>query len=99
MDLVQCKRSLIILIDALIFVFFLFRDLELPAGAKEKDKQNNFDLQGYQIKIAQKEQTRPERLVRIGAIQNAIPKPTTTPVQEQVGSSSSTHLQCEKVDS
>ncbi|CAF1315442.1 unnamed protein product [Adineta ricciae] len=58
-------------------------DLELPASAKEAAKQNNFDLQGYQIKIGQKEQTRPERLVRIGAIQNAIPKPTTTPVQEQ----------------
>jgi hypothetical protein len=64
--------------------FFLLSDLELPTSAKETAKKNNFDLQGYQIKVAQKEQTRSPRLVRIGAIQNAIQKPTTASVQEQV---------------
>ncbi|CAF0719783.1 unnamed protein product [Adineta steineri] len=58
-------------------------DLELPAKAKETAKKNNFDLQGYEIKVGQKEQSRPSRLVRIGAIQNAIQKPTTASVQEQ----------------
>jgi len=56
----------------------------LPSNAKETAKKNNFDLQGYQIKVGQKEQTRPARLVRIGAIQNAIQKPTTASVEEQV---------------
>ncbi|UJR30936.1 hypothetical protein I4U23_018448 [Adineta vaga] len=58
-------------------------DLELPSSAKETAKKNNFDLQGYQIKVAQNEQLRPERLVRIGAIQNTIQKPTDAPVHEQ----------------
>ena len=61
-----------------------FRDLDLPTAAKEEAKKLSFDLQGYQIKVAQSEQTRPARLVRIGAIQNAIQKPTTAPVEEQV---------------
>jgi len=56
----------------------------LPSNAKETAKKNNFDLQGYQIKVGQKEQIRPARLVRIGAIQNAIQKPTTASVEEQV---------------
>ena len=58
--------------------------MELPSSAKETAQKGNFDLQGYQIKVAQKEQTRPARLVRIGAIQNAIQKPTTASVEEQV---------------
>lgn len=58
--------------------------LELPSSAKETAAKNNFDLQGYQIKVGQKEQTRPARLVRIGAIQNAIQKPTNASVEEQV---------------
>ncbi len=56
----------------------------MPSNAKETAKKNNFDLQGYQIKIGQQEQTRSARLVRIGAIQNAIQKPTTASVEEQV---------------
>jgi beta-ureidopropionase len=58
-------------------------DLELPTNAKETAKKNNFDLQGYQIKVGQKEQTRPARLVRIGAIQNSIQKLTTASIEEQ----------------
>lgn len=66
--------------------FFLVEssDLELPSSAKETAEKENFDLQGYQIKVGQKEQTRSARLVRIGAIQNAIQKPTTATVEEQV---------------
>ena len=65
---------------------FLFssRALELPSSAKETAKKNDFDLQGYQIKVGLTEQTRPARVVRIGAIQNAIQKPTTASVEEQV---------------
>ncbi|CAF4907931.1 unnamed protein product, partial [Rotaria magnacalcarata] len=45
-------------------------EVELLENAKETAKQLNFDLQGYQIKVALTEQTRSSRLVRIGAIQN-----------------------------
>ncbi|CAF3999032.1 unnamed protein product [Rotaria magnacalcarata] len=58
-------------------------EVELPENAKETAKQLNFDLQGYQIKVALTEQTRSSRLVRIGAIQNMIQKPTTASVKEQ----------------
>jgi protein subunit release factor B len=56
----------------------------LPGEAEEAAKKANFDLQGHQIKAMLQEQTRAPRLVRIGAIQNAIQKPTTAPVIEQV---------------
>lgn len=59
------------------------KNLDLPDEAREAAKKGNFDLQGYQIKVAQAEQTREPRLVRIGAIQNTIQKPTTAPVVEQ----------------
>lgn len=67
-------------------MFFMrsIRNLDLPDEAREAAKKGNFDLQGYQIKVAQAEQTREPRLVRIGAIQNTIQKPTTAPVVEQV---------------
>ena len=63
---------------------FSFSPLNLPKDAQEAAKKANFDLQGHQIKAAQPEQTRAPRLVRIGAIQNAIQKPTTASVVEQV---------------
>lgn len=66
------------------FIFCKLSDLELPEKAKETAKKQNFDLQGYKINVGQSEQTRQPRLVRIGAIQNAIQKPTTASIQEQV---------------
>ncbi len=48
----------------------------------ELSKSLNFDLQAYSIEAAL-EQTRPPRLVRIGAIQHSIVLPTTAPVIKQ----------------
>lgn len=45
-------------------------------------KSFNFDLQAYSME-APVEQTRPQRLVRIGAIQNSIVLPTNAPVLKQ----------------
>jgi beta-ureidopropionase len=56
--------------------------LEIPKEAKEFSDLNDFDLQAYSI-AANPEQTRPKRLVRIGAIQNKIVLPTTEPVAKQ----------------
>lgn len=62
---------------------YLIRALDLPEAAKALSSEKNFDLQGYGID-AQVEQTRPRRLVKIGAIQNQIVLPTDAPVQQQV---------------
>ncbi len=53
--------------------------LELPESAKAIAKKLDFDLVGYKIH-AQKEELRHPRIVRIGAVQNAIKAPTTAPV-------------------
>lgn len=55
--------------------------LDLPK-VKEYSEQNDFDFQAYSIP-ANPEQTRPKRLVRIGAIQNKIVLPTNAPVAQQ----------------
>jgi hypothetical protein len=68
----------------LLCSFHLSSPLALPENAHETATKANFDLQGYQIKVAEQEQLRRARHVRIGAIQNAIQKPTNAPVVEQV---------------
>ncbi len=59
------------------------RTLEIPDEARLLSDKEDFDLQAYAIDAAP-EQTRPKRLVRIGAIQNKIVLPTTAPVAKQV---------------
>ena len=56
--------------------------LEVPKDVREYSEQNDFDLQAYAI-AANPEQTRPKKLVRIGAIQNKIVAPTNAPVVQQ----------------
>jgi len=46
-------------------------------------EKNNFEIKAYKMN-ANKEQSRPERLVRIGAIQNQIVLPTNEPILNQV---------------
>lgn len=58
------------------------RKLELSSEALEKSQLLDFDLQAYSMNAAE-EQTRPKRLVRIGAIQNKIVLPTDAPVVKQ----------------
>lgn len=58
------------------------RVLEVPDQVRELSDKENFDFQAYGID-AQSEQTRPKRLVRIGAIQNQIVLPTTDPIVKQ----------------
>jgi beta-ureidopropionase len=55
----------------------------LPESAKAIAKRLDFDLVGYKIN-AQKEELRHPRIVRIGAVQNAIKAPTTAPVTVQL---------------
>ncbi len=57
--------------------------LELPDSAKAIADRLGFDLVGYKIG-ALKEELRHPRIVRIGAIQNAIKAPTTAPVSVQL---------------
>ena len=54
----------------------------MPDQVRELSDKENFDFQAYGID-AQSEQTRPKRLVRIGAIQNQIVLPTTDPIVKQ----------------
>lgn len=56
--------------------------LEIPKDVREYSEQQDFDLQAYSIP-ANPEQTRPKKLVRIGAIQNKIVAPTSAPVVQQ----------------
>ncbi|CAF1020859.1 unnamed protein product [Didymodactylos carnosus] len=58
-------------------------EIQMPENALKIAKEKNFELHGYRIS-AQQEQLRSPRIVRIGAIQNAIILPTTAPVKEQV---------------
>jgi beta-ureidopropionase len=55
--------------------------LTLPESAHAIAKKLDFDLVGYKIS-AQPEELRPPRIVRIGAIQNAIKAPTTASVSQ-----------------
>ena len=57
--------------------------LQLPESAQAIAKKLDFDLVGYKIGAAPEELRHP-RIVRIGAIQNAIKAPTTAPVAIQL---------------
>jgi beta-ureidopropionase len=61
------------------------RSLEIPDEARLLGEKEDFDVQAYAIDAAP-EQTRPRRLVRIGAIQNKIVLPTSAPITKQVNS-------------
>lgn len=56
--------------------------LNLPQEAIKLSEELNFELKGYSVD-AKEEQTRPKKLVRIGAIQNKIVLPTDAPIVEQ----------------
>ena len=55
------------------------KHLDLPESAKAIAKRLDFELAGYKIPAA-REELRPPRIVRIGAVQSAIKAPTTAPV-------------------
>lgn len=57
--------------------------LEIPEAAKAIAKKLDFEIAGYKIPAA-KEELRPPRIVRIGAVQSTIKAPTTAPVAQQL---------------
>lgn len=58
------------------------KSLDISHEAKSLADREDFDLQAYGIE-ASPEQTRPKRLVRVGAIQNRIVLPTDVPIAKQ----------------
>ena len=66
------------------------RTLSLPEEAVKLANEANFELKGYKFSAAA-EDTRAPRIVRIAVVQNAIVKPTTSPVTEQVPKFVSSH--------
>lgn len=55
----------------------------MPGDAIKEAEEKDFEIQGFGFD-AQCEEVRPQRNVRVGAIQNKILLPTTAPVTEQV---------------
>ena len=55
----------------------------MPAEASSLADEKDFEIKAYSIGAA-KEQTRPPRLVKIAVVQNAIVRPTTDPIKDQV---------------
>lgn len=64
-----------------------FRPLEFSKEAQQLAGKRGFELKGSCFEAA-KEDLRPARIVRVGAIQNQIVIPTTEPVSKQVTSDS-----------
>lgn len=65
-------------------LFHLYpRPLDIPSKASSLAKEKNFEVKMYKIAAAD-EQTRPPRLVKIAVVQNAIVRPTTDPIKDQV---------------
>lgn len=64
-------------------VKFHFRKLSIPVEAEEFAKEKNFEIKGY-VFDAKAEDIRPQRLVRIGAIQNQIVESTSASITAQV---------------
>ncbi|XP_019620195.1 PREDICTED: beta-ureidopropionase-like [Branchiostoma belcheri] len=60
-----------------------FSKLSLPAEAVKLAEERKFELAGYGTQ-AGREQLRPARVVRVGAVQNKIILPTSAPVAEQM---------------
>ena len=67
--------------ETLLIIFC--RSLEVPASAQKLADEKNFEIKMCRIGAAS-EQIRPPRLVRVAVVQNAIVRPTTDPVKEQV---------------
>ena len=80
-------------IASLSFAPLHTRPLEIPADAQKLADAKNFEVKGYRVGAAP-EQSRPPRRVRIALVQNAIVRPTTDPIEEQVcaGLSQSAYL-------
>ena len=57
--------------------------MEVPSEAQKLADEKDFEIKMYRIGAAE-EQLRPPRLVRVAVVQNAIVRPTTDPVKEQV---------------
>lgn len=62
---------------------WLCREIPFSDDIKAKASANRVELRGYVFDCA-KEHTRAPRIVRVGAVQNAITTPTDRPVSEQV---------------
>ena len=59
------------------------RSMEVPSEAQKLADEKDFEIKMYRIGAAT-EQLRPPRLVRVAVVQNAVIRPTTDPVKEQV---------------
>ncbi len=59
------------------------RVLEISPQASRLACEKDFEVKAYSIGAAA-EQTRPPRLVKIAVVQNAIVRPTSDPIKEQV---------------
>ena len=70
-------------VDIIILMYCLHRELEIPAEASSLADSKDFELKMYGIG-ASAEETRPPRKVKVAVVQNAIVKPTTDPIEEQV---------------
>lgn len=57
--------------------------IEIPESEIEKSKELDFDLKVVRLPSSEKEQSRPERKIRVAAIQNQIILPTDAPLREQ----------------
>ena len=66
-----------------ILTYCLYRELEIPTEASSLADSKDFELKMYGIG-ASAEETRPPRKVKVAVVQNAIVKPTTDPIEEQV---------------
>lgn len=64
-------------------ILWLCREIPFSDDIKAKASANRVELRGYVFDCA-KEHTRAPRIVRVGAVQNAITTPTDRPVSEQV---------------
>lgn len=70
-------------VGVVYFVATLCRVLEVPSEASSLAQERDFEIKAYGIGAA-KEQTNPPRLVRVALVQNAIIRPTTDPIKDQV---------------
>ena len=57
--------------------------IDVPGEAQSLADDKNFEVKVYGI-LAATEQTRPPRIVRVAVVQNAIVRPTSEPVKDQI---------------
>lgn len=60
--------------------------MELPGAAFKLAEEGNFELAAYKFEVKEEQLRRP-RIVRIGAVQNKIVLPTSSPLANQVSRS------------